>query len=172
MISLLLGAALASDADGLDAYLAQRLDIVERPVSTVYARAYDGSGTFWFVEQGGMLIDGERFAELTGDTATHEALHRRTRRARTGGLLAVVGGVALGAASWIGPVVIDPATEGLSPLSVAGIGGGAVAAAVGTWSLGKSVASRHPSSVYTRDEAQQRARDHNETLRDDLLGDE
>ena len=56
LLVLTVGHAEEPKADGseaIDAYMDERIVVIRQPVSTVYAKTYDGSGTFWFVQQHG-----------------------------------------------------------------------------------------------------------------------
>jgi hypothetical protein len=166
---LWLGVALAGEADGLEAYLDRRLDVVDRDVSTVYAPGYDGSGRFWFVRQGGALVDAVTFATLVGDEGPARTLARRRSTRKAAGITGFVAGIGLGAATILVPSLrlseseVAPAALGL---------GSVVSLGLGTWQLGRAASVRHPSTLYERDEAEQRARAYNESLRDELLGGE
>lgn len=164
--------ALAFAADdgqaGLEAYMARRLDVVERPVSTVYAKAYDGSGTFWFVQQGGRGIEVVDFAALVGDTALSQQVRGRRRRQTGLGALATVAGIGLGGLAVVLPTLSEEGSRswGLT----AAVGAPALLGVVGgTVLVGRGLSNRHPSAAYTKDEAVQRAQAYNAALADEVL---
>ena len=178
--AVLLLATLARGAEGptvdeggagpMEAYLARRITLVERPVTTVYAKAYDGSGRFWFVEQGDALLDASRFAQLTGDGTAATQLKRRRTTTTALGATSFVAGAGLGVlgAFLIGASGNQP--EGASPaILTAAIAPPLLGIVGGTVLLGKGFRSAHPSAVYTRDQADERARAHNERLHRELF---
>ena len=170
MISLLLSAAVAQEPaslaqEGLDAYLAARLDVVERPVSTVYAKEYDGSGRFWFVTQGGKGLSATRFAEALGDAELARTHRRKRRTATVVGLSSLALGV--GAAAFGGAMAQERSDLSLTAV---GFGGAAIGLATGTVVLSRQVRQAHPSALYSEEEAVLRARERNAALREELLG--
>jgi hypothetical protein len=157
--------ALAQDpATGLDAYLALRLDVVEAPVTTVYAEGYRGEDTFWFVVDGaGSTVSAKDLAEAVGDAGRLSDLKRR-RSARVGAGVTLL---AAGVAATFAPLA---PVEGLPPatrwVSVALGGAGLVA---GGLTLGSVARLSHPSAAWTRAEAVDAVRAHNAALRARLL---
>jgi hypothetical protein len=153
--------AAAQDAEPLDRYLAARLDVVESDVTTVYARAYDGSGRFWFVvDHDGRALDTIAFATRIGDDSVADAIRRRRRAEQRGGVVLALVGVAaagVGIAAGPGDFLL------LAPAGVAGSVGGA-------WLVGRSLGRSHPSAAYTEDEARERVDAYNGALRDQILG--
>jgi len=160
-------------AEPMERYLAQRVSIVDRDVTTVYAKAYDGNGRFWFVEQDGRALDAPTFARLTDDHEVADRLLRRKRGKAAAGATCFVAGAGLGV---LGAMLAGPA---LAPSGDAASGRELVALTAlvpplvgivgGTVLLGGSFRASHPSAVYTRDAADARARGFNESLRDELF---
>jgi len=180
MIALLIAAGLAAEpapepdpgAEAMEAYLAGRVAVVERSVTSAYAPAYDGSGRFWYVEQGARTLDAPTFAALTDDADASERLQRRRRGRALGAVGSFAVGTALGFAGLFGGAALrgDDRSAGSTALWASATAvPPAVGIGLGTALLGRSVRSAHPSEVYTRDEAEQRARSYNEALREELF---
>ncbi len=145
----------------LERYLDQRLVVSHRQVSTTTAPGYDGSGTMWFVEDGqGRLVSSVALASASRDTDALATLQRRRRNYTIGGVWAFA---AAGAAATIDLVTWKP--DNLSPdgqIAVTIAGG--VALGTGFALLGKARASRHPSAIYTEDQARHQVSVHNARL--------
>ncbi len=166
----------AIDDDGteaLDAYLAERLGVVERPVSTVYAKGYDGSGQFWFVTRGGRSLSAVRFAEAVGDDDTVRR-HRNRKRSLTAlGLGSLALGVGTGFVATVrGASLLEESTPASTALFGVLAGGTAALLAGGSLVLSRPVRMVHPSALYTEDEARSRAQAQNALLRAQHLGEE
>jgi hypothetical protein len=177
MHAVWLALALAGDpvevTGGLDAYLAERLDVVQRPVSTVYAKAYDGSGTFWFVTQGGKGLSAATFAEAVGDVELARTHRRKQRTATTVGLSSLVLGAAAVTGALVRGAIADASGAEVSPVVGMGLlGAGVVGVVAGPLVLTRPVRMGHPSTLYTEDEALQRAQAQNAALRARYLGEE
>jgi hypothetical protein len=160
--------AFAAEEADLDAYLQSRLDIAHEQVTTVYARDYDGSGSFWFVvDHDGQLIDALDFATRVGDVPVADQLRRqRRRRGWTGGTLTALGFVG---ASFALPGVV--AGEGpVAMVSLAALGTGAVGLVSGPLVLAGRLRLRHPAAAYSEDEATERVQAYNARLREEILG--
>jgi hypothetical protein len=169
MMAWLAIGAFASDEADLEAYLDQRLDVVERDVSGVYARGYDGGGRFWFVvDHDGASLDALAFAERVGDVEIARQLRAR-RRGRAAGGAALLGlGVISGAvAAATTPTVVSGTPRAVPLTAFAGAG---VGLASGTLVLAGRVKQRHPSAAYTQDQATERVREHNAMRREEILG--
>ncbi len=176
MLALWTIVALAAPDEGvaaLDAYAARRLAVVERDVTTVYASAYDGNGRFWFVAQGeARLLSTVELAQLVGDVDGARWARGRQRLGIVGGAVMTGLGAALGVAAVGigGPALLNEGDFPTVALAT-GISVGAAGSLVGgPLLIGRGLRGRHPSSLYTQDEAERWVEDHNASLRDELLG--
>jgi len=159
--------------EGLDAYLAERLDVVERPVSTVYGKGYDGSGQFWFVTRGGHSLSAVGFAEAVGDKDTARRHQNRKRGLTALGLSSLALGVGAGfVATFRGASLLEESTPASTALFGTLAGSSAALLAGGSLVLSRPVRMVHPSVLYTEDEARSRAQAQNALLRAHHLGEE
>ncbi len=177
MTGWMLALALAGESDGagaLEAYQARRLDVVEKQVSTVYAKGYDGSGRFWFVTQGPTQLTAVQFADAIGDVEQARTLRRR----RTTSGVVGVGALVLGAAASFfttynaESLLVGAPTTGQKAYFASTLGASVVGIVGGTVVLARLPRSRHPSTLYTEEEALGRAQQANAVLRDELLGED
>jgi hypothetical protein len=156
--------AWAEPVGGIEAYQAARLDVIDAPVTTVYARDYDGSGRFWFVVDGaGDTLSALELAERAGDTNRLADLRRRQATRVWGGTALLVVGLAATFAP-LAPLDLPESTRWI------GLSTGAVSLTAGGLVLGSVVRLRHPAAAWTRDEATATVRGYNAGLRDELLG--